>query len=270
MESLLRVPEPPEEGSTSQSTEVDPGLPPVPRIGPLGRIEGAPVEIPAYLREVYSWAYLNPLGVRLLDRPWVVNAILWGNNHRLQRWLFEEIKPGWHVLQACCVYGDLSPGLAQWLGPAGRLEVIDVAPIQVSACRNKLRGYPWATVRLADAAAPGGGPYDAVVCFFLLHELPEHYKHAVVDALLGRVLPGGKIIFIDYHKPVWAHPLKWITAGVFALLEPFAKSLWRHRIADFASRAWRFTWRGETAFGGLFQKTVAQRITPPAPSPPGL
>ncbi len=203
--------------------------------------------------------------MRLLDRPWVVNAILWGNNRRLQRWLFEEIEPGWRVLQACCVYGDLSPGLARRLGSRGRLEVIDVAPVQLDACRNKLRDYPWATVRLADAAAPGGGLHDAVVCFFLLHELPENYKHAVVDALLKSVVPGGKVVFIDYHKPGRAHPLKWITAAVFALLEPFAMSLWRNRIADFAPRAGRCAWRTETCFGGLFQKTVASPLTPPSP-----
>ncbi len=49
------------------------------------------------------------------------------------------------------------------------------------------------------------------------------------------------------------------TALVFALLEPFAESMWRHSIADFASVAKEFTWRKEIYFGGPFQKVVVER-----------
>ncbi len=151
------------------------------------------------------------------------------------------------------------PNLARRLGLEGHLEAIDVAPIQVEHCRRKLAGFPWARVRRADARDPGGGPYDGVCSYFLLHEMPDDYKRAVVDALLASVAPGGKVVFIDYHRPHWAHPLKWVTALVFAMLEPFAKSLWRHEIRDFASDAEQYAWRTETYFGGLFQKVVAQR-----------
>jgi ubiquinone/menaquinone biosynthesis C-methylase UbiE len=259
MESDINVPVSSEKTADTQFAR---GKPHGSHAPPPGAAADALVEIPGYLREVYTWAYLNPLSVWLLDRTWVVNAILWGNNRRLQRAVFAELEPGSRVLQACCVYGDFSPELAQWLGPEGQLEVIDVAPIQLAACRRKLQDNPRVTTRRADAAAPGGGPYDAVVCFFLLHELPETYKHAVVDALLGSIAPGGKIIFIDFHKPRPAHPLKWFTAAVFALLEPFAKSLWRHSISDFATDAGRYGWRTETYFGGLFQKTIARRPKP--------
>lgn len=218
-----------------------------------------PVPIPEYLKQVYGWAYLKPFSVWLFDRPWIVNVILWGNNRRLQRALFSEIEPGWRVLQTACVYGDLSSRLAQWLGPAGQLKVIDVAPIQVENCRNRLRSCPWASAGLADAAAPGYGNYDAVACFFLLHELPDPYKRAVVDAALNHIRPGGKVVFVDYHRPVRWHPLKWITAAVFGRLEPFAESLWRYRIGDYAAEAGRYDWRTETFFGGLFQKTVVSR-----------
>ncbi len=219
----------------------------------------ATVKIPKYLTDVYTWAYIDPVNVRLLDHNWVVNWVLWGNKNKLQRVLFDELEPGHHALLACCVYGDLSPKLAKFIGPAGRLEVIDVSPAQIEGCRKKLRGFPQAGVRAADAARPGGGPYDDVISFFLLHEMPDDYKHAVVNALLDSVAPGGKAIFIDYHKPHPLHPLKWITALVFALLEPFAKSLWHREIRDFADNKEGFAWRKETYFGGLFQKTVAER-----------
>jgi ubiquinone/menaquinone biosynthesis C-methylase UbiE len=219
----------------------------------------AATEVPAYLRETYNWAYLNPRNVKLIDREMVVKVILWGQHLRLRREAFAELDPGQKVLQPACVYGDFSPALARLLGPRGELEVIDLAPIQVASCRRKLRNFPWATVRRADAARPGGESYDAVCCYFLMHELPEDYKRAVADTLLGSVVPGGKVIFVDYHKPHWAHPLKVVFSLIFDTLEPYAKSIWHNEIADFASNTDRFSWRKQTYFGGLFQKVVAQR-----------
>lgn len=229
------------------------GVAPAARLGALPRV-------PDYLEETYHWAYLNPRNVALLDRQQVVSAILWGNDRRLRRAAFAQIEPGRKVLQAACVYGNFSRALARHIGPRGSLDVIDVVPLQVANCRRKLKGLPQATVRLADATAPGGGPYDAVSCFFLLHELPDDYKHTVIDALLGSLAPGGKAVFVDYHRPHWAHPLKGVMSIVFDLLEPFAKGLWNKSIADYASRGGDFAWRTQTFFGGLYQMTVARRL----------
>lgn len=161
-----------------------------------------------------------------------------------------------------CVYGDLSPALAERIGPLGSLDVIDVSPLQVANCRRKLAPFPQARARIADAAQPGGGPYDAVCCFFLLHELPDDYKRAVVDASLASLASGGKAIFVDYHRPHWAHPLRGVMSLVFDLLEPFAKKMWSREIAGFATDGRDFTWRKQTSFGGLYQITVAHRRKP--------
>jgi SAM-dependent methyltransferase len=215
--------------------------------------------IPDYLEKTYAWAYLNPRNVRLLDRPVVVSTILWGNFGRLLRALLQELEPGQTVLQPACVYGNFSVNVAAFLGPQGRLDVFDVAPIQVERCRHKLAGFPQATVRLSDAVDLGGRSYDAVCCFFLLHELPDRVKRLVVDALLTSVAPGGKAVFVDYHLPHPAHPLKPLTGLIFDLLEPFAKGLWRQEIESCATQGERFTWTKQTYFGGLFQKVVATR-----------
>ena len=219
-----------------------------------------PVPLPDYLSDTYSWAYLNPLSRAVFDKSFVVSAILWGNARRLVDAVLDEIEPGQRVLQTACVYGNFSCRLAEHIGPDGRFDVIDVAPIQVDFCRRKLNGHRNATVRLADAAQPEGGPYDTVCCFFLLHEVPEHYKTRIVDALLGSVAPGGKVVFVDYHKPHWAHPLKGVMTMVFTLLEPFAKAIWRREIASYATAPDGFTWSKETFFGGLYQKIVARRL----------
>jgi SAM-dependent methyltransferase len=219
------------------------------------------LEVPAYLEEVYAWAYLSPRNVALLDRAWVVSAILWGNYGALLRATLDEVRPGQRVLQPACVYGDFSPRLAAHVGPRGQLSVADVAPLQVANCRRKLKRFPQARTCVRDAVDLGGD-YDAVCCFFLLHELPDAYKRRVVDALLGSVRPGGKVVFVDYHRPHGAHPLKPVMSLVFETLEPFAKALWSRSIRDFATTPERFAWSTQTYFAGMYQKTVARCRAP--------
>ena len=220
-------------------------------------------KIPAYLRETYHWAYLSRLGRTVFDRPFMVSAILWGNARRLMDEAAAEFGPGGRVLQTACVYGDFSVRLAEQVGPEGRLEVIDVAPMQVANCRRKLAAYPQVKLRVADTASHEGEGYDGVCCFFLLHEVPEDYKQRIVDRVLDSLRPGGKAVFVDYHAPRHWHPLRGFMALVFRLLEPFALMLWRREIASYATRATDYNWRKHTYFGGLYQKTVAVRSESP-------
>lgn len=221
--------------------------------------ETEPQGLPDYLVKTYWWAYLTPTSLFLLDNPVVLTAILWGNLPRLVRAACEEFSPGQRVLQAACAYGTISPDLAKQVGNSGRLEVIDIAPLQADHVRRKLSAFPQAKVRVADASAPGGGIYDAVCCFFLLHEVPDATKHAVVEALLASVAPGGKVVFIDYHRTRPWHPLRPVMQAVYSLLEPFAFGLIDREIEQFARNRDDFDWRKETYFGGLYQKVVAVR-----------
>ena len=54
--------------------------------------------LPDYLRNTYSWAYLDHRTVPWLDRPVVVSAILWGNASRLMDAAVREFAPGQRVL----------------------------------------------------------------------------------------------------------------------------------------------------------------------------
>lgn len=216
-------------------------------------------ELPDYLVRTYWWAYLTPTSLAVLDNPVVLTAILWGNLPRLVRAACDEFEPGQRVLQAASAYGNLSPGLATQVGSTGRLEVIDIAPLQVAHVQRKLQDFPQARARVADAASPGGGVYDGVCCFFLLHEIPDPEKRAVVDALLAAVEPGGKVVFLDYHRVRPWHPLRVPMGFVFRWLEPFAYGLIDHEIPSFASARDEFSWSKKTFFGGLYQKVVAVR-----------
>jgi len=215
--------------------------------------------IPDYLEKTYHWAYLDPRNARYLDHEWVVKTILWRQHRRLEQAAFAEIEPGQHVLQSACVYGDFSKLLAEHIGPEGKLEIVDVAEVQVGNCRRKLAGFSHASVRCENVLHLRNETVDVVCCYFLMHEMPNDYKRGVATVLLNSVRPGGKVVFVDYHRPHWAHPLKPVTSLVFDTLEPFAKDLWHTEIAEFAGNDDRFEWRKETYFGGLFQKVVATR-----------
>lgn len=216
-------------------------------------------DLPDYLVKTYRWAYLTPASLVLLDNPVVLTFILWGNLPRLVRSACVEFEAGQRVLQAASAYGNLSPELAAQVGPSGRLDVIDIAPLQVEHVSRKLSHYPNARARVADAAAPGGGIYDGVCCFFLLHEVPDAHKQAVVDALLGSVALGGKVVFVDYHRAHPWNPMRAPMAVVFRWLEPFACGLVDKEIPAFSSMGDQFTWSKQTYFGGLYQKVVAVR-----------
>lgn len=216
-------------------------------------------EVPAYIREVYSWAYLNPRNVKLLDREIVVSMILWGNNKRLKQHLLMEIAPDAAVLQAAHVYGSLIPEIAAKLDHSHQLEVVEVSPLQAKRCRAKLHAFPQAVVCIDDIGRLKTRPRDLVSCFFLLHEIPDDYKHAIVNTLLDHVDSGGKAVFVDYHMPARLHPLRGIMNLIWQKFEPFAIGLMDTEIEMFADDRDAFSWSKETFFGGLYQKVVATR-----------
>ena len=219
--------------------------------------------IPEYLSSTYTWAYLNPKSVARLDQGLVVSTILWGNANRLMRAAVNEFSAGQHVLQSACVYGSITPDLAKKIGPDGQLMVVDVAPVQIANMKRKLPNTPQLNTLIADLSVPGClshlPDYDGVCCFFLLHEVPVKERSQIVENLLQKVKPAGKVVFVDYHKPAWWHPLNPITYTVFHFLEPFAKSLLSQPIQDISSLGKEYTWQKKTLFGGLYQILVGIR-----------
>ncbi|MBE9609468.1 rhodoquinone biosynthesis methyltransferase RquA [Chitinilyticum piscinae] len=215
--------------------------------------------VPEYMTEVYDWAYVDPNWVKFLDRNLVVTTLLFGNDQRLMRSYLAEIEPGMRVWQVAHVYGDLVARAADKVGPGGSFHLTDITPIQIEHGSAKLRSKYWARVMRADAAvwrAPEEAPYDLICSFFLLHEVPEDKKAAIVNNILDQLPVHGKAVFVDYSRPHALHPVGWILRVVNALLEPFAKTLWQREISSYARDAGRFSWEKQTFFGGVYQRVV--------------
>jgi ubiquinone/menaquinone biosynthesis C-methylase UbiE len=228
--------------------------------------------VPRYLTQLYWWAYVHPRAVRLFERGWLVNLILFGHYARLRDAALDEMGQPitGRSLQVACVYGDLTRRLLQRLAPGATLEVVDILPIQLQNLASKL-GADAADSRLslrqADAAALGEADarYDQVLLFFLLHEQPEAVRRATLAEALRVLRPRGRVVIVDYHRPARWHPLRALMQQVFRRLEPFALDLWTQGVEAYLPQddGLAFTLRRRRWFGGLYQLLVIERATPP-------
>ncbi|MCX4029802.1 methyltransferase domain-containing protein [Endozoicomonas sp. SM1973] len=194
------------------------------------------VDIPEYLDRKYWWAYLHPAGVRFFDQAWVVRSILFGNYNHLKSKVVSAIDSrNSDVLQIAAVYGDISQEIARKIQPNGSLHIIDVAPIQLANLQTKMAYYENFYLYHRDSTDLGfpSNSFDTVLLFFLLHEQPDLVKSATLAEACRVLKPGGKLIIIDYHKPVNWHPCKWVLMPVLRLLEPYALSLWKQPLIRF-------------------------------------
>jgi ubiquinone/menaquinone biosynthesis C-methylase UbiE len=223
---------------------------------------GAPeLHVPHYLHAHYWWAYIHPEAVKLFERQWLVNLILWGNYARLRDAALAELAESCagHTLQVACVYGDLTSRLnASIAASGGSIDVVDVLPIQLRNLREKLPKTAPARLLAMDSTNLNlpDGSYDQALAFFLLHEQPATYRERTLSELARVVKPGGKIVVVDYALPRWWHPLRYLWRPLLAKLEPFALDLWHHEISEWLPCRGASRVRKDSFFGGLYQKVV--------------
>lgn len=223
-----------------------------------------PAGIPEYLESTYWWAYLHPRAVHIFERQWLVNLILWGNFAKLRDAALQEMGEVIHgkALQVACVYGDFTEHLVRRLGPEGSLDVVDVAPIQINNLQTKLSRPERVNARLQDSTDLhfSDSNFDSVVVFFLLHEQPADVRKKTIAEALRVTRPGGKLVFVDYHRPAFSNPFRYIMVPVLTTLEPFAMDLWRGEIADWLPENIAISQiEKQTYFGGLYQKVIITR-----------
>jgi len=249
-----------------ESVIASPSAPVVAQPGsPLVDLSSDDHAIPSYLDVHYWWAYVHPNAVRVFERQWLASAILWGNYARLRDAALIDLgtRLSGRTLQVACVYGDLTTRLCRRVAAGGgQLDIVDVLPVQLNNLRKKLPADAPARMlkmdssdlRLPDAT------YDRAIMFFLLHEQPESYRRRTISELLRVVKPGGQIVIVDYSRPRWWNPIRYVLGPVLAALEPFAHDLWRDDITAWMPKPWSERPFDHTSiFGGVYQKIVITR-----------
>lgn len=222
-----------------------------------------PAAVPAYLNETYWWAYVHPRAVKLFERQWLVNLILWGNFARLRDAALDELGaelPG-RSLQVACVYGDFTSRVSQRVvNGKGSLDVVDVLPVQLANLRGKLDKSSPVNLIQRDAADLGfaSDTYDRVILFFLLHEMPLNVRRRTLAEAVRVLKPGQELVIVDYHRPAAWHPLKSVMVFILKTFEPFAMDLWNHEVSEWLPEGATIAHK-ETFWGGLYQKLVIRK-----------
>ena len=98
--------------------------------------------IPDYMEKIYTWCYVKPKNVKMLDRQLVVQTILFGYFQPLANMVCSQLKPGQKLLQCGSTYGKLVATVSKTLGPTGTYNCCDIMPIQVASCNRKMSQYP--------------------------------------------------------------------------------------------------------------------------------
>ena len=175
----------------------------------------------------------------------------------------KDLKINQSVLQLGVTFGSQIDEAAMAIGAYGQYDIIDINQHQISRITEKYwKVYSSLKIFKQDATQLKlMGNYDAVICFMLLSEVPSATKVKIVNNALKMVKPGGKVIFLDWHKPLWYHPLRYIVRMYNRLYHPFVERLWDRDIETYASPDIRgkFIWRKNTYFGRMFHKTIATR-----------
>lgn len=223
----------------------------------------SPAPIPRYLQETYWWAYVHPNAVRLFERQWLVNLILWGNFARLRDAALDALDPAerGRTLQVACVYGDFTARLEERVtARLGTLDVVDVLPIQLDNLRRKLGTRSRARLLQRDAAQLGieSATYHRAVLFFLLHEMPADVRRRVLAEALRVLEPGGRLVIVDYHRPGPAHPLRGVMRWILRRFEPYALDLWDDEVPEWMPAEARVLSK-RTFWGGLYQQLEVTR-----------
>ncbi|HTW36050.1 MAG TPA: rhodoquinone biosynthesis methyltransferase RquA [Rhizomicrobium sp.] len=229
-----------------------------------GKIQGSTVAIPPYLSNRYWWAYMKPWAVWIFDRQWVVNVLLYGHYAKLRDAAFAEFAStlSGRTLQISCCYGDFTPRLTAQIEKArGRIDVVDILPVQLENVQRKIGNAPCAHFHRMDAEAlkfPDSS-FENVLVFFLLHEVPHESRERAIAEAFRVLKPGGTVVVIDFDEPSLWHPLRYLWLPFLGMLEPFARSLWRGELRASLESPTR-NWKRDSYFGGLFQRLVGRTV----------
>jgi SAM-dependent methyltransferase len=107
------------------------------------------------------------------------------------------LRAGARVLEVGCGVGSLLVDLADAVGPTGAVVGVERDPVAAAEASRRVADRPWARVVVGDLAGPLDGVFDAVVARWVLSFVSD--LSGAVEALAGRLAPGGSLVVQDYH-----------------------------------------------------------------------
>ncbi|MBQ9235630.1 MAG: class I SAM-dependent methyltransferase [Alphaproteobacteria bacterium] len=221
------------------------------------------VSYPFYMHYIYGSPYNSKAKCRSYDNNFSANLRTFGCYSHLVGLLNDELKSGQSVCQFGITFGSQIDETALTIGRSGIYNIIDINSAEIkrlTAKHGKL--YPQISfIRDNVAEITPRATYDVVISFMLLSMTPDSLKPQIINNALKSLRVGGKAVFIDYHRPVWWHPLGKLLRTYYRLRYPFVDTLFSRSLSSFVSPELRssFIWRRTLCFGGLFQKTIATR-----------
>lgn len=141
------------------------------------------------------------------DKYDVMNDLMSFGIHRLwKRFLFSQtgLRSGQRALDVAGGTGDIAIGLAQQVGPTGRVVLSDINPAMLAQGRDRVINAGWVgtidcTVANAEHLPFPDRSFDVVTIAFGLRNVTDKAT-ALRD--MGRVLkPGGQLLVLEFSKP---------------------------------------------------------------------
>ncbi len=142
-------------------------------------------------------------------------------------------KPGMKVLEVGC---GTATNLKLYHRAGCSVHGIDRSQSMLGIARTKLG--EGACLQLAEASnlPYQGGFFDLVIAMFLLHEMPNGIRPAVMDEMVRVTKQEGRILMIDFHPGPIRFPMGWIYKGIILFLERVAGGEHFSNYRDFLSR----------------------------------
>lgn len=224
-------------------------------------------QYPAYMKLVYGDVYDVEQNYLRRDKVISCNLRTFFQYANLVEELNDEISEGQNVCQLGVVFGNQIEKTASIIGCLGVYDIIDVN-IKALQQVNKKYGKQYKQIKCINndaALIKVSATRDVVICFMLLSMVPPVHRKKIINNALKMLKPGGKAIFIDWHKPKNWNLLGWIMKFYNRLYNPFVEAMQNNTIKYLSENPSLkdYVWKQKSFFGGMFQKTVVTRRKSP-------
>jgi ubiquinone/menaquinone biosynthesis C-methylase UbiE len=181
-------------------------------------------------------------GRRRAHMPWGTTKIIGARSlERDHRRLAALLEPGLRVLDVGCGTGAITRGIAERVGPSGRVVGADVNAAFIAQASTAHAGVPGLTFEVADVhALPEAGAFDIVSAARVLQWLSDPL--VALRRMARAARPGGRVLVLDYNH----QKIAWRPAPPPAALTFYAAFL---------------RWRAEAGFDNAMADRLAELFT---------